>query len=257
MNTSNPTMNASVFSRAAASASDGSVMTVNGTVTKTLFLLFILVLAAGWVWSRVYQPAAYGSTAVLNPGSIQGYMLVGGIGGLILALVISFKPIWAPFLSPLYAALEGLLIGGLTVLAESRFPGLPMQAAGLTFGVLAAMLVAYRAKLIRPTERFKSCMTAAIGGIFLVYLVSMVLSFFGTSIPYIHGSGPIGIGFSLFVVGIASFSLIMDFELIEQGANSRAPKFMEWYGGFALMVTLVWLYIEIVQLLMKLAQRDD
>lgn len=258
MGTSNPTMNPAVFQHATAETSYGDQsMTIQGTSSKTMILLGILTVTAAWVWSQLFQSAAYGLESAINISLAKGYMLGGGLGGFVLALVLTFKPNLATYLAPAYAVLEGLFIGAITSYAEASFPGLPMQAALLTFCVLAAMLGAYRSGVVRPTDRFKSIMTAAMGGIFLVYLVSMILGFFGVQIPYIHGSGPIGIAFSLIVVGIAAFSLVLDFEMIEQGAKTGAPKYMEWYGAFALLVTLVWLYLEILKLLMKLSRRDD
>lgn len=258
MQTSNPALNPSIYQQARADiTSQSQIMTVQGAASKSLFLLFLLILAAGWVWSQVFEVAIYGNQAVVSGAAVNGYLMGGAIGGLIVALVLTFKPILAAYLAPIYAVLEGLAIGAITAIAQSRFPGIPMQAAGLTFATLAVMLVAYRTKMIRPTEKFKAGMTAAIGGIFLVYLVSFILGLFSISVPFIHGSGPISIVFSLFVVVIAAFSLVLDFEAVEQGARARAPKYMEWYSAFALLVTLVWLYIEILKLLMKLANREE
>ncbi len=171
------------------------------------------------------------------------------------ALVTAFKREWAPVTTPIYALLEGLFLGGLSLLYEQQFPGIVMNAVGLTFGTLAALLLAYRSGLIKATENFKLGIFAATGGIALLYLVSMGLGFFGIRIPLIHGSGVIGIGFSLFVVGIAALNLVLDFDFIERGAESGAPKYMEWYGAFGLLVTLIWLYIEILRLLAKLQSR--
>jgi uncharacterized YccA/Bax inhibitor family protein len=179
-------------------------------------------------------------------------MLTGLIGGLIVALVTVFKKEWAPVTTPLYAAFEGVLLGAISLVFNQRYPGIVFNAVALTFGVLAALLLAYRSGVVRPTENMKLGIAAATGGIALVYLVSMGLGFFGKTMPYIHDSGPIGIGFSVVVVGIAALNLVLDFDFIERGAEVGAPKYMEWYGAFGLLVTLVWLYLEILRLLAKL-----
>jgi uncharacterized YccA/Bax inhibitor family protein len=200
----------------------------------------ILMAAAAFVWnSSVPQP----------------FSLLGLVGGLVTALVTIFKHTAAPYTTPLYAGFEGLLLGGLSLLFETRYPGIVINAVGLTFGTLAVLLAAYSTGLIRPSERFKLGIVAATGGIGLLYLVSMVMGFFGHSIPFIHDSGPIGIAFSLFVVGIAALNLVLDFDFIEKGAAMGAPRYMEWVGAFGLLVTLVWLYLEILRLLAKLQDR--
>jgi uncharacterized YccA/Bax inhibitor family protein len=186
---------------------------------------------------------------------VQGLMLGGMIGGLVVALITIFKKTAAPVTTPLYGALEGLLLGGLSATFEARYPGIVIQAVALTFGTLFALLAAYKSKMIAVTENFRLGLTAATGAICLVYLVGLVLSFFGIRIPLIHESGPVGILFSLFVVGVAAFNLVLDFDFIERGAESGAPKYMEWYAAFGLIVTLVWLYLEILRLLAKLQDR--
>jgi uncharacterized YccA/Bax inhibitor family protein len=172
-----------------------------------------------------------------------------------MALVTIFKQNWSPVTAPIYALLEGFVIGGLSAMLEQQFHGIAMQAAGLTFGTLFCLLLAYSSGMIRVSENFKMGVVAATGGIMLVYLASMILGFFGHTIPYIHDSGPIGIGFSLLVVGVAAMNLVLDFDLIKSAAERGAPKYMEWYGAFALMVTLIWLYIEMLRLLSKLRSR--
>ena len=183
------------------------------------------------------------------------YALGGAIGGFVVALVTIFKKEWAPVTTPMYAALEGLFLGAISAMYEKSYPGLPMNAVGLTFGCLGALLAAYSSGLIRPSENFKLGIVAATGGIALLYVVSMGLGFFGKSIPFIHDSGPLGIAFSVFVVGLAALNLVLDFDFIEDGARRGAPKYMEWYGAFGLMVTLIWLYIEMLRLLSKLRSR--
>jgi uncharacterized YccA/Bax inhibitor family protein len=192
---------------------------------------------------------------------MQVLMMVGLFGGLIAALGIMFKPNWAGFLAPLYALLEGLFIGGISAVFNAMFaknyPGLVMQAVGLTFGVAIAMFLLYNFRIIRATEKFKSVIIASTLGIGIFYLITLVLNMFGVNVSFMHDSSPLSIGISLFVVAIASLNLILDFDMIEQGAERGAPKFMEWYGAFGLLVTIVWLYIEMLKLLSKLANNRN
>jgi len=241
----NPALKDDIFSAARAMRGD-EAMTIQGTVNKTGITLFILMLTAMWTWSRHTQGYQMG-----------GLMLVGGLGGFVVAMVTIFKKTAAPYTTPLYGALEGLLLGALSATYEAQFPGIVMNAVGLTFGTLFALLAAYTSRLIKVTDNFRLGVAAATGGIMVVYLINMVMGFFGTRIPYIHESGVVGIGFSLFVVVLASFNLVMDFDFIERGAESDAPKYMEWYGAFGLVVTLIWLYLEMLRLLMKLQSRRD
>ena len=226
---------------------DTGAMTLNGTVNKTAFLLVLTLAGALFTWSQFSAALAAG-----NPGAVMPYVWGGAIGGFIVALVTVFKKQWAPVTAPLYAALEGLFLGAVSAMFELRFPGIVMQAVGLTFGTLAALLMAYRSGLIKATENFKLGVVAATGGIAVVYLISIVMNMFGSGIPLIHESGIVGIGFSLFVVVIAAMNLVLDFDFIETGVEQGAPKYMEWYGAFGLMVTLVWLYLEFLRLLAKL-----
>jgi uncharacterized YccA/Bax inhibitor family protein len=246
MRTANPALNANTFGRAT-SAAYGDRMTIGGTVNKTGVLLVILLIPATWIWGQVY--GAWQSPAA---GPL---MLGGAIGGLIFALVTIFKKEWSPVTAPLYAACEGLLLGGISALMELRFPGIVVQAVALTAGTLLCLLLAYRSGLIRATENFKLGIVAATGAVAMIYLATIVLGFFGVRIPFIHENGLIGIGFSLVVVAIAALNLVLDFDFIEQGAEHGAPKYMEWYAAFGLMVTLVWLYLEILRLLAKLQSR--
>ncbi len=240
--TGNPTLKETTFVRATSRAE--GVMTIQGTVNKTGIALLALVLSAAVAWNHVF------GVAMILPT-----MWTGLIGGLILSLVTVFKNEWAPVTTPLYAVFEGLFIGTISLLFNVRYPGIALNAAALTLAILAALLLAYRSGWIHPSENMKLGIAAATGGIALVYLVGIGLSFLGKSISLIHGTGPIGIGFSLFVVALASANLVLDFDFIEQGAAKRAPKYMEWYGAFALLVTLVWLYLEILRLLAKLQDR--
>ena len=233
---------------------DAGAMTLNGTVNKTGILLLLSVLTAAFAWTQSVVTGPDG-TAMVAPG-VTIYALVGAIGGFILAMVTVFKKTWSPVTAPLYALVEGFFLGAISAVFELKYPGIVFQAVVLTFGTLGALLAAYRSGLIRATENFKLGVVAATGGIALVYLVSMGLRLFGKDIPLIHESGLVGIGFSLFVVVIAALNLVLDFDFIESGVEAGAPKYMEWYGAFGLMVTLVWLYIEFLRLLAKLQSRD-
>lgn len=219
-------------------------MTIYGTVNKTAALLFLAVCSSAYTWNLVDRGA-----------NVMPWMAGGALGGLVVALVTVFKRTWAPITAPMYALLEGLFLGGLSATLAARFEGIVFQAVMLTFGTLFSLLLAYRSGLIRATENFKLGVVAATGAIFLIYLAGWILSFFGKSIPFIHQSGWIGIGFSLAVVVIAALNLVLDFDFIEQGAAQGAPRYMEWYAAFGLMVTLIWLYIEILRLLSKLRSR--
>lgn len=253
MKTSNPALGENTFRDAASSQYGGLVdvtdrMTLNGTVNKTGILLLCTLATAAWTWQLSRQPGGTASMSLL--------MLVGVFGGFILAMVTVFKKEWSPVTSPIYALLEGLMLGGLSAVVDLRYPGIAIQAVGLTFGTLFVLLLAYRSGLIRVTQKFRLGVIAATGGIMLFYLAEMVLGFFGMRFTSINGSGMIGIGFSLLVVGVAALNLVLDFDFIEQGVNYGAPKYMEWYGAFGIMVTLVWLYLEILRLLAKMRSRD-
>jgi len=253
MRSGNPALKESTFldlGSGAVVTGNGQAMTLNGTVNKTGFLLLLTVLTAAFAWSQIE----------IGPrGQVSGaglYLWGGLIGGLIMSLVTIFKKEWSPVTAPMYALLEGFFLGAISSIFEARFPGIVIQAVMLTFGTLFALLAAYRTGLIKATENFKLGVVAATGGIALVYLASIVLRMFNIEIPYIHQSGIIGIGFSLFVVVIAALNLVLDFDFIENGVEQGAPKYMEWYGAFGLMVTLVWLYIEFLRLLSKLQSRN-
>lgn len=246
MATANPAMNEAVYRRAGRAETPTQVMTLQGSVAKTAILMLILLATATFTWSE----AVAGATSLA-----YGLLLAGSIGAFVVALVTIFKPTASPFTAPLYAAFEGLVLGAISAVFETVYPGIVLQAVSLSIGVLAILLVLYGTGIVRATERLKLGVIAATGAICLVYLVSLVASLFGAQVPYIHDSGPVGIGFSLVVVGIAALNLILDFDFIEQGVKQQAPKFMEWYGGFSLLVTLVWMYLEILRLLAKL--RDN
>jgi uncharacterized YccA/Bax inhibitor family protein len=242
MRTSNPALREDVFTSERYGSATGA-MTVRGTANKTLLLLALVTASASFTWSRA--ESGFGLTIAMG----------AGIVGFILALILCFKKTWAPVLAPAYAIVQGLFLGGISAFYQARYGGIVFQAVALTFGTLFAMLGAYQTGLIRATEKFKLGIVAATGGIFLVYLVSFVLGFFGIQIPGIFGNGAIGIGFSVVVVIIAALNLVLDFDFIEQGAAVGAPKYLEWYAAFGLLVTLVWLYLEILRLLSKLRSR--
>ena len=227
-----------------------TVMTVQGTMSKTFLLLAVLSGAGLWSWHAM-------GTGQLAPAVIG----VAALAGFVLALVTIFKPTVAPWTSPIYAAMQGVFLGGLSQVVEMRFhkvyPGIAMQAVALTVGTLLIMLFLYGSGTIRVTERLKSGIIMATGAVCLFYVVSMVLRIFGVSMPLIWSATPLGIGFSLFVVGLAAFNLLLDFDFIEEGSRREAPKYMEWYGAFGLIVTLVWLYLEMLRLLQKIAASRD
>lgn len=247
MRTANPALNDATFLSLPQVAPGTGVMTLQGTVNKTALLLAAVLLGAVWTWNRALGHGVQ---------TVMPWMLGGALGGFIVAMVTVFKKEWAPVTAPVYGLLEGLFLGGISAVFEARFPSIVIQAVSLTFGTLLCLLLAYKSGLIRATENFKLGVAAATGGICLIYLVSMVLGLFGIAIPLIHQSGIIGIGFSLFVVVVAALNLVLDFDFIENGAARGAPAYMEWYAAFGLIVTLVWLYLEILRLLAKLRGRD-
>jgi uncharacterized YccA/Bax inhibitor family protein len=244
--TSNPALNERTFR--GEGVAFGDAMTLQGTVNKTGVLLLCVVATAAWTWNLFLHSH--------SPESVGPLALIGLIGGLIFAVVTVFKKTWAPVTAPIYALLEGLVLGSVSAILESRFPGIAIQAVSLTFGTLVVLLLAYRSGLIRVTDKFRLGIVAATGGIAVFYLLEIVLGFFGVHFTAVNGGGAIGIGFSLFVVVIAALNLVLDFDFIESGVRAGAPKYMEWYGAFGLMVTLIWLYFEILRLLSKLRSRD-
>jgi len=241
MRSGNPVLKDSTFKQPFDAA--GERMTLPGTVNKTAMLLALTVITAAYTWGRFMEAG--------DPASVSGLLMLGLIGGLVVAMITVFRPTAAPYTAPAYALLEGLALGGISAMVETRFPGIVIQAVALTFGTLFCLLLAYRSGLIKATENFKLGVVAATGGIMLLYLVSFVMGFFGRSIGFIHEGGTFGILFSAFVVVIAALNLVLDFDFIESGVEQGAPKYMEWYGAFGLMVTLIWLYLEILRLLSK------
>ncbi len=242
----NPTLSTKTFSQFGEATNDSEVMTVDGTVNKIGMLLGLLMIAAYFTWNFTLS----------NPG--VGYPIVvgGTIAALIVAIVVAFKKQAAPVLAPVYAILEGLALGGLSAFMESVYPGIAIEALSLTFAIFLSLLLIYKFKIIRATENFKLIVASATAGVALYYVVSLVAGLFHVNLPLIHSSSAFGIGFSLFVVILAAANLVVDFDFIERGAENRVPKFMEWYGAFGLLVTLVWLYVEILRLLAKLRSRD-
>jgi len=252
MRTSNPALSGDAFRTG--EATFGESMTVSGTVNKTGLLVILCVLTAAWVWNRFFGVLASSPEEAMQ--SVAVPMVAGGIGGFVVAIVTIFKKQWSPITAPLYALLEGLVLGGISAMLEMRFHGIAIQAVALTFGVLVAILLAYRSGLIKVTDKLRLGIVAATGGIAVFYFLEFILGFFGIHFTTINGSSPIGIGFSIVVVIIAALNLVLDFDLIENGARYGAPKYMEWYSAFALMITLVWLYFEILRLLSKFRSRN-
>ena len=242
----NPSLNSTTFKNEG-TAGD-RVMTLQGTVNKTGILLALVVIGAAYTWNLFFQNG--------DPAAVMPIAIGGAIGGLVFALITMFKKEWAGVTAPVYALLEGLFLGGISAIFESRFPGIVIQATGLTLGTLASLLLLYKLGIIKPTENFRLMVVSATMGIGVLYLISFVMNMFGSGgIGFIHSNGLFGIGFSLFVVAIAALNLVLDFDFIEQGSEQGAPKYMEWFGAFALMVTLIWLYLEMLRLLSKLRSR--
>jgi uncharacterized YccA/Bax inhibitor family protein len=242
--TSNPALNENTFDGRVAVT--GEAMTLQGTVNKTGVLLLCVVITSAWTWGIAHSQ---------TPEAALPWMLGGLVGGLVFALVTIFKKEWSPITSPIYALCEGLVLGGISALLERTYPGIAIQAMGLTFGVTAVMLMLYRTGVLRATPKFTVGVVAATGGIFVVYMVDLVLGMFGRHVPLLNSAGPLGIGVSAVIVVIAALNLILDFDFVERGVHARAPKYMEWYGAFGIMVTLVWMYMEILRLLSKVRQR--
>ena len=242
----NPSLNDATFKSEV--YREGRAMTLQGTVNKTGVLLALLVLAAVYPWNLYFQTG--------NPALVIPFALGGAIGGFVFAIVTTFKKTWAGLTAPIYAVLQGLFLGSISAIFEAQYPGIVIQATGLTFGTLASLLMLYKLGIIKPTENFKLMIVSATMGIGVLYFISFIMNMFGsTGIGFIHSNGLFGIGFSLFVVAIAALNLVLDFDFIEQGSEQGAPAYMEWYGAFSLMVTLVWLYLEILRLLAKLRSR--
>lgn len=243
MRSSNPSLGKDTFTRLRA-RDNQQAMTIKGTVNKTFILFLLLISTALFTWHQHFSGK-----------DIHSLIWMGLLGGFAVALITIFVKRMAPYTAPLYALLEGFAIGGISALYETQFAGITTQAFLLTLGTLFSLLFAYKLGFIKATENFKLGVVAATGAIFFVYLVDLILRLFGMEVPFIHETGPVGIIISIVIVAVAALNLVLDFDFIEQGAEQRAPKYMEWYGGFGLMVTLVWLYLEILRLLSKIRSK--
>ncbi|MFT3682951.1 MAG: Bax inhibitor-1/YccA family protein [Ferruginibacter sp.] len=243
----NPFLSEKVF-QATTATNYAETMTLRGTLNKFGFMLLMLLGSAYYSWKEFTQG-----------GNVTPLIWIGFIGGFILALVIIFKKEWAPYLAPAYGLMQGLFLGAISAVYNMAFakqaPNIVMNAVGLTFGVAIAMYLLYSFKIIKVTEKFKSIVFTAIVGLAIFYLIAFVLRMFGVPMAFLHEGSPIGIGFSLIVIAIAALQLVLNFDMVEQGAEAGAPKYMEWYCAFGLMVTIVWLYLEILRLLAKLNDR--
>lgn len=243
---SNPTLSDKIFDNAGV-VQRAQAMTIQGTVDKLFILTVLMMVAAVVTWNWAGNPEMAGLALVL--------VGVGCFGGFVVGLVTCFAKSWAPFLAPLYALLQGLALGAISFAYEKAYHGIVIQSLGLTISVLLILLFAYKTRLIQVTDHLRAGIIAATGAIALLYFVEFILGFFNIAVPYINDSGPIGIAFSVLVVFIASMNFVLDFDFIERGAQDGAPKFMEWYGAFGLLVTLIWVYLEILRLLAKLRRR--
>jgi len=247
----NPTLSENRFEQSMnpGAAYGGDVMTVRGTLNKFGFLFLMVMGAAYFSWNEF-----------ANGSDMTPYMFGGAIGGLVVAIIIIFKKEWSPFLAPLYALLEGLFVGAISAYYNYAFaaeaPNIIMTAVGLTFGTAIAMYLLFATGIIKVTETFRAVIFTATAGIAIFYLITMLLRMFNVAdLAFLHEGSMLGIGFSLFVVAIAALNLILDFDMIQKGTQMGAPKYMEWYGAFGLMVTIIWLYLEILRLLSKLSSR--
>jgi len=242
MRSGNPTLNQNTFKNLSKTSSN-DVMTIDGAVNKTTLSLMILLFCAYYTYSTANT----------------GLIMVGFIGGFITALVTIFKKEWSAITVPIYSVLQGLALGGISAIYNHMYTGIVQQAIFLTMGIFGALLFAYKSKIIAPTENFKLGVFAATGGIALIYFISFIMSFFGNGLAIMNpqNSSLFSIGFSLFVVIIASLNLVLDFDFIEEAAEMGVPKYMEWYSAFGLLVTLIWLYLEILRLLAKLQSRRN
>lgn len=248
----NPVLNENVFRKEHVAFGNTSVMTVGGTAVKTLLLLFMVVAGAAYTWKLYYAAA--------NPQAIAGWMWGGLIGAFVLAMIISFKPKTAQFLSPIYAAGEGLALGGISAIFNEQFaltaPNIVIHAVALTLVTALVMYSVYATGLIKVNGTFMRVLSIALISIMVFYIGSWIVSLFGVNLSMLHNSSPLSIGISLVIVAVAAFSLLMDYEFIRQASAAGAPKYMEWYGAFGLTVTLVWLYLELLKLLAKFANRE-
>lgn len=248
----NPVLSEKIFRKEAVEYSAGT-MTAKGTAMKSLLLLIMVLAGASYTWKIFYE--------AINPASVQPWLWGGAIGGFVIAMIISFKPNLAQYLAPIYAVLEGLFLGAISAMFSQAFaesaPGIVINAVLLTMLTAFVMFLVYRTGLIKVNDKFIRIISIAVGAIALYYFVTIILSLFGVNLVMLHNSGPLSIGISLVIIGVAAFSLMLDFNFIEKASAAGAPKYMEWYGAFGLMVTLIWLYLEILKLLAKFAGSRD
>lgn len=248
----NPVLSEKIFKKEAVEYSAGT-MTAKGTAMKSLLLLIMVLAGASYTWKIFYE--------AINPASVQPWLWGGAIGGFVVALIISFKPNMAQYLAPIYAVLQGLFLGAISAMFNQAFaesaPGIVINAVLLTMVTAFVMFLIYRSGLIKVNDKFIRIISIAVGAVALYYFVTIILSLFGVNLVMLHNSGPLSIGISLVIIGVAAFSLMLDFNFIEKASAAGAPKYMEWYGAFGLMVTLIWLYLEIIKLLAKFAGSRD
>jgi len=247
MKSSNPVMTGKIYEKAGGVSAGASVMTINRTINKIGLMLLLVIGAAAYTWKIVMGE---------NPGSAGTLAIAGAIGGFIMAMITVFRPQSSAITAPIYAILEGLFLGAISAVINARYPGVAFQAVLLTIGTLFTMLFLYRSGYIRATPKFRRGVMMATGAVFFAYLISWIMGMFGMSVGFMHSNGPLGILINLAIIVVAALNLIMDFDFIEKGSQMGAPKYMEWYGAFGLMVTLIWLYIEFLRLLSRFAGRD-
>lgn len=252
MKSSNPTLNQKLLREFAFQAEGAGVMTIQGTINKIALMLLLAVAAAAYTWSKFFAAGGIEGGAA----AVQVWMLIGGIGGFVLALITTFNKKQAGIFAPIYAVFEGLFLGAISAYFEAMFPGLVLRAVMLTFAVLFTLLFAYKSQIIKVTDKFRAGVFAATAGIAIAYLASFVLGLFGLNMNFMYGGGTFGIIISLIIVAVAALNLVLDFDFIEKGSEARLPAYFEWYGAFGLMVTLIWLYLEILKLLSIFARRD-
>lgn len=240
----NPALREKIFDQPQPLAVGVERMSIEGVARKALILLVVVFATATYPWGKV-----------LNGEDVTGLFWIGTIGGLVLAFATIFRPGWASFTAPLYAAAEGLALGAISGWFEAAFPGIAMQAVLGTMGVFVVMLALYMSRTLRATPKFRRGVIGATFSVLLIYLASFVLGVFGVEMPFLHDTGPVGIIITLVIIGIAALNLILDFDFIERGARGGAPQMLEWYGAFGLLVTLVWLYLQILRLMALLNRR--
>lgn len=250
---SNPALNNKIFEREQVYGQQ--TMTLNGTIAKTGLMLLLVIAGAVFTWTKFYNAFGFhdveGAMSVVMP-----WILTGGIGAFVVAIVTAFRPKSAAFTAPVYAVLEGVFLGAISAMFEVSYGGIVMRAVLLTMAVFAMMLMLYRTGTIRVTSRFRKIIIAATGAIALVYIGSFIASLLGAQVGFLYGNSMLSIGISLVVVVVAALNLTLDFDFIDRASQSGAPKYMEWYGAFGLMVTLVWLYLELLRLLAKASSRN-